>query len=317
MSTIKEVAQRAGLSVSCVSKYLNHPNNVLPETKEKIDEAIVALNYKPSFIARSLRTKRTGIVVVVMESIINPFFAELYDHLHREFEKSGYKTFLYTLSGQSFTTDDFSYADRIVICFPDDDTVISQIESVSAGIPKILLHGHKVSGNFLGIYCDVGSGSFSAVEYLYKKNCRHFLLVSGASKSSMTNEKTNAIKKYLKSAKEKTTCVSHYGSNDFAGGENAVNSFCDSLNTLDAIICESDALATGVISRLLSLDIDIPNKIKVIGYDNIPISEMYRPSITTVSIPIKEMCEEAAKNLEKTSDSDSVYKPTLLIRKTT
>ena len=81
---MKDVARRAGLSVSCVSKYLNRPDSVLPATKEKIDEAIADLDYKPSIIARSLRTKRSRIIVVLMESVINPFFAALFEAIRRE-----------------------------------------------------------------------------------------------------------------------------------------------------------------------------------------------------------------------------------------
>ena len=88
MATMKDVAKRAGLSVSCVSKYLNHPDSVLPATKEKIDEAIAYLNYKPSFIAQSLRTKRSRIIVVIMESVINPFFATLFEAIRRDCEEN-------------------------------------------------------------------------------------------------------------------------------------------------------------------------------------------------------------------------------------
>lgn len=241
----------------------------------------------------------------------------MYDNLHREYEKFGCKTFLYTLSSQSFTADDFSFADSIVICFPDDDAIISQIEAVSRGIPKILLHGHKVAGDFSGVYCDVGFGSRAAVEYLYNMNCRSFLLVSGERHSSMTNEKTNAIKCYLESVGEKTSYISHYGLNGFAGGEEAINSVLDDIDHIDAILCESDALATGVISRLIALGIDVPNRIKVIGYDNIPISEMYHPAITTVSIPIKEMCKATVGRLDDSKKEDYFYKPRLIKREST
>lgn len=321
MSTIKQVAELTGLSVSCVSKYLNHPNNVLPETKAKIDKAIKTLNYCPSPIARSLRTKRTGIIVIVTESIINPFFAELFDSLRHEFQKIGYKAILKTLSGQKFSSEDFSFADGIVICFPNDESNISKIEMVSQNIPKILIHGRKIDTYNNIVYCDIGNGSKLAAEHLYNKGCRKFLLVCGLNNSSMSNKKSNAVLSFLESTKEETTCFSIYGSNDYYGGEKAITTIVDSLKNIDGIICESDALATGVISKLLSLNVSIPDDIKIVGFDNIPIAHMFHPALTTIAIPIKEMCIETvtqtARILNDKEVSFASFNPQLIIRQTT
>lgn len=321
MSTIKQVAQRTGLSVSCVSKYLNHPNKVLPETKAKIDEAIRELDYHPSLIARSLRSRRTGIIAVVTESIVNPFFAELFEYLRRGFQKAGYKAILQTFSESKPTVDDFSFADGIVICFPDDESIVAGIDEVSRGTPKILIHGHKTDLVKNGVICDIGAGSRLAVDHLFKKGCRSFLLVCGSDNSSMSIEKTGAITSYLKAAKDKTFCTSVFGNNDHSGGEAAVNGIGDLLDRIDGIICESDALATGVVSRLLSLGVPVPDRIKVAGFDDIPIAHMFRPAITTVSIPTRAMCEKAVKiALSVISGEDRplcVFEPELIIRQTT
>lgn len=320
MSTIKQVAEYTGLSVSCVSKYLNHPNNVLPETKEKIDEAIKVLNYHPSPIARSLRTKRTGIIVIVTESIINPFFALLFDTLRSEFEKIGYKAILQTLSGQKFSSDDFSFADGIVICFPDDERTIENIENASPNIPKILIHGHKNDSIKNSVCCDISEGSRLAVNHLYNKGCRNLLLVCGINDSSMSKEKNNAITSFLSTVKDKTVCNAIFGNNDYYGGEAAIEKVADSLNNIDGIICESDALATGVVSKILSKNISIPDKIKVVGFDNIPIAHMFHPALTTISIPVKDMCIDAVKKAQSIfageEVSSTVFKPELIVRST-
>ncbi len=319
MSTIKQVAQRTGLSVSCVSKYLNHPDQVLPRTKAKIDEAIRELDYHPSPIARSLRSRRTGIIAVVTESIVNPFFAELFEYLRRAFRKAGYNAILLNFSDATPTVDDLSFADGIVICFPDDEGIIEKIDAVSRRTPKILIHGHRTDLVKNGVFCDIGAGSRLAVEHLFSAGCRSFLLVCGSGDSSMSLVKTGAILSYIKSAGG-AKCTSVFGNNDHSGGEAAVDGVTGLLDRIDGVICESDALAAGVVSRLVSLGYAVPEKIKVVGYDDIPIARMFRPALTTVSIPTRAMCEEAARiTLSVLSGEDrpvSVFEPELIIRET-
>ena len=140
------------------------------------------------------------------------------------------------------------------------------------------------------------------------------------SDSSMSKEKNNAITAFLSTAKDKTVLNAIYGNNDYYGGEAAVEKVIDSLNDIDGIICESDALATGVVSKLLSKNISIPDKIKVVGFDNIPIAHMFHPALTTVSIPVKDMCVDAVKKAQSIfageEVSSTVFKPELIVRST-
>ena len=87
MANIKQVAELANLSVSCVSKYLKDPNSVRPQSRTQIEYAINELNYTPSTIARNLRSKRTGIIKIISNSVTNQFFAELFETIRTELEK--------------------------------------------------------------------------------------------------------------------------------------------------------------------------------------------------------------------------------------
>ena len=321
MPTIKEVAEKAGLSVSCVSKYLNHPEHVLPETKEKIEEAMAHLNYTPSVIARSLRTKRTNIIVVVMESVRNPFFAEVFDHLRRQLEKFGYKAMLHTISQQGCKPTDFSFADGVIICFPDHEAVITEVNQASGNIPKIILHSHPLKPQETGVVCNVGIGSRLAAEHLFRKGCRSFLLVCGPKDSSASPEKTRAILEYLEQAEEAVNCIRVHCRNDCDGGMEGIGQVRQSLEHIDGILCESDVLTMGVITKLTQIGYRIPRDMQVVGYDNISLSRTYSPGITTVAIPIPEMCEDAAgmmvQRIEGNAVENGYYSPQLIIRETT
>jgi len=299
---------------------LNHPDHVLPETKEKIESAIAELNYTPSVIARSLRTKKTGIVVVVMESITNPFFGEVFDILRCYLEKHGYKAMLHTISDYEFKTTDFSFADGIIICYPNNDDIITSVSSVTGMIPKVIMHGHAVEQDIESVIFDVGLGSHMAAEHLYNQGCRNFVIVGGEKQSSMSIEKTAAIREFLAAVEDSITCREIHGVNHFSGGILAAEKIHKELTDADAVLCESDALATGVISRLLGLGYHIPNDIKVVGYDNVPIAQMYHPSVTTVAIPTDEMSRTAANMITRLIEGKSVvrktFEPVLMVRET-
>ncbi len=321
MATIKQVAQKAGLSVSCVSKYLNHPDNVLPETKERIDAVIAELQYVPSNLARSLRTRRTFIIVAVMERITNPFFAGLFDNIRKYMDRQGYITVLQTVSKHVYRSTDFSFADGILICFPDDEADIEKIRAVAKKVPMVLLHGHNVSYDIPRVLLRVGHGSVMAMEYLMGRGCRNFLSVSGPADSSMTVEKTGAILSYLKEQKEHTNFRVINVVNNYEGGYAAGLSLSEQLHGADAILCDSDALAYGVISALQEQGYSVPADVLVVGYDDIILSKMYAPALTTIAIPTEQICKAACEMLLAVIDETEVntvwFEPKLVVRAST
>lgn len=311
---------KAGLSVSCVSKYLNHPQNVLPSTRDKIEDAIRELNYSPSVFARSLRTKRTFIIAAVMESILNPFMAGIFEGIRAGFEKRGYITVLQTFPLRRISRSDFSFADGIVICFPDYDKNIKSIQNAAGDKPVVIIHGHDAGDGLPSVLLNVGEGSRLAAEYLYNSGCRSFISVGGPAESSMSKEKTRAVRDYISSAPEKTSLSVFVGENSYRGGINMVDRASPLIKNADAILCESDALATGVISRLGELNCAVPDDIRVIGYDNIPLAGMFKPALTTVAIPSEDICAAACSMMcaaaEGKQYENIVFSPKLIVRET-
>ena len=319
MATMKDVARRAGLSVSCVSKYLNRPDSVLPATKEKIDEAIADLDYKPSIIARSLRTKRSRIIVVIMESVINPFFATLFEAIRRDCEKNGYFVMLHTLSDRRYSRSDFAYADGIILCFPDDPSHVGNILEAAGDTPMVLIHGCPIQPHVPAVLVDIGKGSAEAASCLLKLGCRSFVSVGGNRESAMSQVKNEAIRQTLSGQNAAMQSLSVEQSH--SGGIRAVELLEGQLSGVDAILCESDAIAAGVLSALHRIGLRVPEDIRVMGYDDILLASMFNPPISTVSIPIGQLgsaavnmvcCLISGKNAE-----DQHFVPTLTLRATT
>lgn len=319
MATMKDVAKRAGLSVSCVSKFLNHPDSVLPETREKIVEAIEELDYKPSIIAQSLRTKRSRIIVVVMESVINPFFAALFEAIRRDCEQNGYFVMLHTLSERSYSRSDFAYADGIILCFPDHEAHIGSILEAAGDTPMVLINGCQTRLPVPSVLVNIGRGSAEAASYLLDLGCRSFVSVGGDESGAMSQVKRAAIRQIL--SEHSLTLRSLSVEQSHSGGLQAVELLAEQVNGVDAVLCESDAIAAGVLSGLNRLGLRVPEDIRVVGYDDILLASMFNPPISTVSIPIAELGAAAVSMVcglimgEKTEDRH--FDPALTIRSTT
>ena len=316
---MKDVAKRAGLSVSCVSKYLNRPDSVLPATKEKIDEAIAALDYKPSIIAQSLRTKRSRIIVVIMESVINPFFATLFEAIRRDCEENGYFVMLHTLSSRRYDRTDFTYADGIILCFPDNQSYVGNILEAAGSTPVVLIHGCPTEPHVPSVLVDIGKGSAEAASYLLSQGCRSFVSVGGDRDSTMSRVKNEAIRQTLSG--QNATVQSLSVEQSHSGGIRAVELLESQLSGVDAILCESDAIAAGVLSSLNRRGIRVPADIRVVGYDDILLASMFNPPISTVSIPIGQLGAAAVSMVcgmiggEKFEDQ--YFIPSLTLRATT
>lgn len=320
MATMKDVAKHARLSVSCVSKYLNHPDSVLPQTKQKIDEAIAALDYKPSFIAQSLRTKRSRIIVVIMESVINPFFAALFEAIRCDCEQNGYFVMLHTLSDRSYSRSDFSYADGIILCFPDKTAHVGNILKAAGHTPAVLIHGCPAEPCVPSVLVDIGKGCAEAVSYLLSLGCRSFITVGGDPDSDMSRVKRNAICQTL-SGQKGTTVQNIPTTQSHSGGMQAIGQIEHQLPGIDAILCESDAIAAGVLSALHRKGFRVPEDIRVVGYDDILLASMFNPPISTVAIPIRQLGSAAVSMVCRIINGEQVedqyFDPSMKIRSTT
>ena len=316
---MKDVAKRAGLSVSCVSKYLNKPNSVLPATKEKIDEAIAALDYKPSIIAQSLRTKRSRIIVVLMESVINPFFATLFEAIRHDCEKNGYFVMLHTLSSRRYDRSDFTYADGIILCFPDNQSYVGNILEAAGRTPVVLIHGCPTEPHVPSVLVDIGKGSAEAASCLLSLGCRSFVSVGGDRDSAMSRVKNEAIRQTLSG--QNATVQSLSVEQSHSGGVRAVELLEGKLSGVDAILCESDAIAAGVLSALNRRGIRVPADIRVVGYDDILLASMFNPPMSTVSIPIGQLGAAAVSMvcgmIGGKKFEDQHFTPSLTLRATT
>lgn len=326
MANIKQVASLAELSVSCVSKYLKNPNSVLESSRQKIEFAIRELNYVPSAVARNLRSKRTGIIRIISHSITNPFFAELFETLRYELEKNGYLATLQSIQYmeyRSFSSRDFEQIDGAIICFIENESTLkSFIENAPKDFPIVNIHGCRPEADIPTILTDVKRGTFDAVNCLISSGCRHLAYIGANENSTVSRLKFKGFQEAFgdENGSADYSMARNYNFSMKSGYKAASELFTENPH-LDGVFCENDLLAAGAVHFFIDQKKSIPDDIRIIGYDDVPLASMFIPSISSISIPLSEICHSGCTELISLINGkpaeEQYYHPTLVQRQTT
>ena len=329
MAVIKDVAKLAEVSVGAVSKYLKNHDHMREDTRSRIEAAIRELNYHPSPLARSLRTRKTRTVSVMMPPVTNPFFAELFNHIRLHLLKKGYAALLQTANDvEELRTAMFNQSigqmDGVILCFMDDEKLVNELAAGSIGVkPLVALSWHRVMEGCGAVIVDIRGGMRQAVGHLLQSGCTRIAYIGGPSLSSMSNEKYIGYVDTLTSAglKPDESMVIH-GNFTLESGYHAAGQLLQCAKLPDAVAAENDILAVGCIKRLIHQGLRVPQDILVTGFDDIPLSMMYEPQVTTIRLPIEQLGHAAVDVLAAMMEgeaqvADRVFGASLIVRRST
>ena len=325
MSSIKDVAKLAGVSVAAVSKYLKTPENMREATRQRISEAIRELNYRPNPLAQSLRTGKTNIIAIALPEVENPYFTKIYKLLQEQCEARG----LLAVLLKNATTEQTKKTAGIltsglvdgVICYDEGlaDTFISEME-VNVPIVKIGPLSDSQYPATVGI--DLRAGMQKLCSHLEQSGVRRIGYI-GPDNDFSSMQKIRAIRDYCENSQLLldpgaflTEC------NSYSTGYSSVKRLVRSgANLPDAIIVESDMIALGVLKGLIESGLRVPQDVRLSGYDNTDISQMSVPSLTSVHIPLEDVCTCAMTMLCRLMDGENVdpvvFRTDLQIRSST
>ena len=232
--------------------------------------------------------------------------------------ENGYFVMLHTLSDRRYSRSDFAYADGIILCFPDDPSHVGNILEAAGDTPMVLIHGCPTQPHVPTVLVDIGKGSAEAASCLLKLGCRSFVSVGGDRESTMSRVKNEAIRQTLSGQNAVMQSLSVEQSH--SGGIRAVELLEGQLSGVDAILCESDAIAAGVLSALHRIGLRVPEDISIAGYDSTRIASLTRPRLTTVAQDAERMGRQAALYLidriehPRTAGSEVGMIPTQLVK---
>ncbi|MFD3446578.1 LacI family DNA-binding transcriptional regulator [Microbacteriaceae bacterium 4G12] len=296
MSTIKDVAKLAGVSVATVSRVLNKNGYVHEDTLKKVEKAIELLNYKPSTVARSLYKKSSRLIGLVVPDILNPFFPEVARAVEDIAQEEGYTVVLCN-SDESLEKEK-AYIDVLLRNNVDGFIVATNpqnsVNYMNLDVPVVAID-RIFTDRISTVYADNYKGSKQATELLLQKGCQCLAHVRGPRDVSTANERYEGFLDVV--AKKNIPYVVVESEFDLETSEQVAIQLLKEHPQIDGIVAGNDLIAVAAVKAALQQGIQIPEGLQIIGFDGISMTEMMYPSITTVAQPIYEMGKIATQLL--------------------
>jgi LacI family transcriptional regulator len=300
--TIQDVARATGVSVSTVSRVLNDKVDVAPATYEKVRRTIEELGYTSSLAAKSMRSRRTNVIGLVIRNLRDSFNVQIARGVEQAIDELDYDLIIYTSKNKGRQAQaaweqhqvsrlNGSLVDGIIITTPTANTF-------STTYPLVAVDPHSQGANFPAVIATNRAGALAAVEYLINLGHRRIGFIGGRP------DLRSAIRRfqgYIDGLREANIPIASelIQTGDFTRktGFSCAQQLLSLPNPPTAIFAANDESAIGVIEAARGCGISIPDDLSVIGFDNIPEANYITPTLTTIDQTIETMGYLATKML--------------------
>ena len=300
--TIKDVARAAQVSVATVSRTLNGHGNVAEEVRRRVLAVANDLRYTPHAAARSLSSRRTQTLGVVLPDLHGEFFSELVrgvDQVAREHR-------LHLLVSSYHGRPDEQVAalramrgrvDGLLVMSPYAAAHASIVEELSPTLPIVLINAQSDAPDVLSLSVDNYGGAQAMVEYLVASGHRRIAFIAGPEDNFDAHERLRgyreALARLLPDAREWVLP----GAFDEASGHAAGQTLLSAAQRPDAVFAANDMMALGCLFSLVQAGLNVPRDIAVTGFDDIPLARYVHPTLTTMRVNIVQLGARAARLL--------------------
>ncbi|HEU0139003.1 MAG TPA: LacI family DNA-binding transcriptional regulator [Bryobacteraceae bacterium] len=334
MATIKQVAKAAGVSVGTVSNVLSGSVPVSAELKTRVWAVIRKLDYHPNHVARSLKTKQTRMLGMVIPDFTNPFFPQVVRGAEEVVLKHGYLLV-------TFNTDDDVKREREVLAIlrsrhidgvllvvaPNDGDGSHITTAVSAGVRIVCLDRAPAGVTDLdSVFVDNHEGAMLAVRHLIRQGHRRIGMIAGSMLLQTAVERLAGYKAALREAGLKVDQdLVRTGNFRINSGYKCAKDLLLAHRRPSAIFASNGQMALGALKAMEEIRLHCPDDVALVSFDDLPESDLFRPHLTAVAQPAWEIGRQGAELLiqrvegQLTSETPVVVrlKPELKIREST
>lgn len=300
MVTIKDIALEANVAPSTVSNVLNESKYVSNDIKIRVYQAVNKLGYKPNLLARSLKTKQTYTIGAIIPEF-NMFFMELINAIERYLYERNYTIIVCCTSEDA--SKEMRYLENLAQRAIDGLIFLGMgqnSDDVLTDYPvPVVTVDRPIGTMYPSVTIDNALGGYTAANHLLVRGARRIALITGMLTAKTNAERREGCRKAMEEWGMDISGFMEYECRyvDYESGWKAAEQLLLREPSIDGIFCTNDFLAVGALKYLLSQGISVPEKVKLVGFDGTPVSEMVSPAITTVMQPKREMGEKAAEIL--------------------
>lgn len=305
MANIKDIAKLANVSKSTVSRVVSNKGYVKPETRERIEQVMEELKYRPNMFAKGMRTNRSFSIGILFPDLANPFFSVWYEIVDRISRELGYLNYICITDpdgeSEEKRLDDLlarKIDGIIVFSYTKNLEFWNKLEIVSKHTPIVCCDPMFEGRDLTCVYSNARSATKEAVHHLYNSGKRRIAYVKGSDKYEVVRDRYEGYRDGL------TELNLDFNESLVFGGElkkengiKAAQYFMHMDPMPDAIMASTDIMAIGVLEHLNKNQVKVPDQIAVFGFNSLPNSKTTNPPLSTVGLPIQTLAETTAKTL--------------------
>ncbi len=315
--TSKDVARVVGVSQSAVSRAFTDGGKIAKKTRERILKVAEEVGYRPNVHARSLITRRTGMIALVMGDITNPFYPEVLEIFASRLQTAGKRVMLFNVSRDESidraVPDVLQYqVDGLIIATALPGRSVAELCAKSHA-PVVLFNRTVWSAPVDAVCCDNLSGGRIVADVFLDSGHRRLAFIAGLEGASTSVERERGFRERIFARTGEELARTH-GGFTYAGGGRAALALFDQPNPPDAIFAANDIMALGALDALrIKLGLRVPDEVSVIGFDDIAAASWPSYSLTTFRQPINRMVEETLRVLAERMSNPQREPATLLV----
>lgn len=305
MATIYEVSKLAGVSLATVSRVMNNNSRVSPKNREKVQQAMKLLGYKPNSIAQSLASNRSNSIGIMVSELNGSFYGLMTGAIEKKFRAYG-KHVIITPGHCDMEKEregiEFLISRRC-------DALILHVEAVSdeylielskGDTPIIILsrYVNEIADRCISLNNE--SGGYLATKALIDAGHKKIAYIAGPLFKTDSTDRLNGHKRALREANlQMDDRLLYVGDFREVGGMEGLQHFIDNNFDFSAVVCANDEMASGAMKYAREHDYNLPEDLSIVGFDNIIFANYLYPTLSTINNPIGEMgCMAASMILE-------------------
>ncbi|MGL5949224.1 MAG: substrate-binding domain-containing protein [Aeromonas sp.] len=327
MATIKDVAARAGVSISTVSHVLNNTRRVSEDATKNVLEAVATLNYAPNSVARSLKINATKTIGMLVTTSVNPFFAEVVQGVEAYCFEQGYSLILCNTENQPSRQQHHlrmlmeKRVDGLLVLGTDIDSSLRDMLRIHKSVPQVVLDW-GTECDFANVINDNSrSGARLAVRHLLEWGHTDIACITGQLAKPTSQQRLDGVRDALAehglTLRDDRLFEADY---ETQSGFAAMQRILALKPRPTAVFASNDPMAIGAMCAAWEAGVKVPEEISVIGYDDVEMARFASPPLTTIRHPKAELGQLAVQQLiarirNKTLELDSMtVEPELIVR---
>ncbi len=308
--TIYDVAREAKVSMATVSRVVNGNPNVKPATRDRVNEVIKRLNYRPNAVARGLASKKTTTVGVIIPDISNVYYSELARGLEDVATMYKYQTIISNSDNDAQKEQEIfnnllsKQVDGIIFLGGTLSKETTNIIKTSS-VPVVVSGTHDLDASLPAVNIDYVNASKEITEKFVQDGVKKFAFVGGGYSEKAQIDILEGMKSVLSANNIKLDDASIYiGQEQYLDGEKAYEAI-KSQNP-EVIMCISDEQAIGIVHAVQDDGKDIPNELQVISFNNTRLVKMVRPKLSSVMQPLYDIGAVGMRLLTKYMNDEQI-----------